>query len=229
MAAPRRTQGQRRASSHALILDAAVRALVEHGYSGTTTVTIQELAGVSRGRLLHHFPSRDALLVAAAQHLANERINEMERWFEQAPDRGADGGDRVDHAVSLLWRTFRQPYFWAAMELWAAARTNDGLRAELATGEHRIGRAIRQVIATMFGPVHSSHPAFGEVRELLFTSMRGVALSYAIDDRDPDTDPHLALWQRTARRMLDAVPAEDQNQSVKTDNVAETHLRGEHR
>jgi AcrR family transcriptional regulator len=202
----RRTQGERRASSHSLILDAAVQALVEHGYSGTTTVTIQELAGVSRGRLLHHFPSRDALLVAAAQHLAAERINKMERWFSEASDRVASGDDRIDGAVVLLWKTFRQPYFWGAMELWVAARTNAELRDELATAEHRLGRAIQHVIATMFGPVHSSHPAFAEVRELLFTSMRGVAMTYAIDGRDPDTDPHLPIWQRTARRLLDAMP-----------------------
>ena len=39
--------------------------------------------------------------------------------------------------------------------------------------------------------------------ELLFTSMRGVALVYAFDDRPATTDPHLALWKRLAARMLD--------------------------
>nr|WP_256788190.1 helix-turn-helix domain-containing protein [Frankia sp. AvcI1] len=73
---PRRTQRQRRASSRELILDAAVRGLFEDGYARTTTVAIQTRAGVSRGRLLHHFPSREDLLVAAAQHLAGERIEE---------------------------------------------------------------------------------------------------------------------------------------------------------
>jgi hypothetical protein len=66
----------------------------------------------------------------------------------------------------------------------------------------RLGLAVRHVIATMFGPVHSSHSAFDDLRELLFTSMRGVAVSYAISPRDPVTDPHLPLWQRTARQLL---------------------------
>lgn len=195
----RRTQRERRADSRTLILDAAVESLVRNGYADTTTVTIQVLAGVSRGRLLHHFPSRDALLVAAAEHLAIERIDEMERWFTD--ERTV--GDRIDVAVDSLWRTFRQPYFWAAMELWTAARTNADLRGELDRSEHRLGRAIQVVVATMFGPRHSSHPAFGDVRELLFTSMRGVALTYAIERRDPDSDPHLALWRQTAHRLLD--------------------------
>lgn len=192
----------RRADSRALILDAAVQALVSHGYAGASTVVIQRLAGVSRGRLLHYFPSREQLLVAAAQRLAAERIGEMELWFESAPAVEAGGVERIDYAVALLWKTFRQPYFWAAMELWLAARTDPALRSELAASEHRLGRAIENVIATMFGPSHSSHPAFADARDLLFTSMRGVALTYAIEDRDPDADPHVRRWQELARTLL---------------------------
>lgn len=201
---PRRSRATRRSDSHALILDAAVELLVERGYGGTTTVAIQERAGVTRGRLLHHFPSRNALVVAAAQHLADEQILEMERWFEHTKDPDPAGGERVDRAVTRLWTTFRQPYFWAAMELWIAARTDDDLRDQLAESERRLGRAIQNVVATMFGPVHSSHPTFDDVRELLFTSMRGVALTYSVVARDAETDPHLELWRSTARRMLDA-------------------------
>ncbi|WP_216847411.1 TetR/AcrR family transcriptional regulator [Arthrobacter sp. SLBN-53] len=205
--AARVSRPDRRADSRALILDAAVRALVENGYSGATTVVIQQLAGVSRGRLLHYFPSRDALLVAAAQHLAIERVAEMERWFDAAvPEGAANGPARIDYAISLLWSTFRQPYFWAAMELWTAARTDPGLRAGLAEAERRLGRAIEHVIATMFGPVHSSHPAFPDLRELLFSSMRGVALTYSIGERNADTDPHLRLWNDMAVRMLSERP-----------------------
>src|SRR3954452_8692323 len=106
----RQSQASRRASSHALILDAAVELLVERGYSGTTTIAIQDRAGVTRGRLLHHFPSREALLVAAAHHLADERIVDMEQWFERLQDSAPGGGARVDRAIALLWSTFWQPY-----------------------------------------------------------------------------------------------------------------------
>ncbi len=205
----RRSQASRRASSHALILDAAVELLVERGYGGTTTIAIQQRAGVTRGRLLHHFPSRDAVLVAAVRHLADERISEMERWFEHTDDPGAGGGARVDRAITQLWNTFRQPYFWAAMDLWSAARTDEGLRHELAASERRLGRAIEHVVATMFGPIHSSHPRFDDVRDVLFSSMRGVALTYAVVPRDADTDPHLELWRSVARRLLDVSSDED--------------------
>ncbi|MBN9737033.1 MULTISPECIES: TetR/AcrR family transcriptional regulator [unclassified Pseudonocardia] len=199
----RRTQGERSANSRTLILDAALRELHENGYSRVTTVTIQQRAGVSRGRLLHHFPNRDTLLIAAAQYLAVERVAEMERWVGDSEYGRTTGGDRVDRAVELLWETFRQPYFWAAMELWTVARTNEDVRAELLPEERRLGVALTHVIATMFGPALSSHAAFDDFRELLFTSMRGVALTYAVSPRDPETDPHVERWKRLARRMLD--------------------------
>ena len=59
----RRSREQRTSDSRLRILDAAVACLVESGYAGTTTLTIQARAGVSRGRLLHHFPSKETLLV----------------------------------------------------------------------------------------------------------------------------------------------------------------------
>ncbi|MEJ8278830.1 TetR/AcrR family transcriptional regulator [Pseudonocardia spirodelae] len=202
----RRTQGERRASSRAIILAAALEELYEHGYAHATTVTVQRRAGVSRGRLLHHFPSRESLLIAAAQHLAVEQIADMEQWVAESEYGRSTGAQRCDRAVELLWETFRQPYFWASMELWAAARTNADIRAELFPAERRLGTALTHVVATMFGPALSSHPQFDECRDLLFTSMRGVALTYAINPRDPETEPHLASWQRLARRMLDLTP-----------------------
>jgi hypothetical protein len=32
--------------------------------------------------------------------------------------------------------------------------------------------------------------------------MRGVGLTYALEHRDPHTDPHLALWKQTARTLV---------------------------
>ena len=45
-------------------------------------------------------------------------------------------------------------------------------------------------------------PDFPEARDLVFTSMRGVALTYALTDRDPTTEPHLDPWKRLLRRAL---------------------------
>src|ERR687893_413204 len=73
-----RSRSARTADSRLLILDAAVACLVEDGYAAASTLAVQARAGVSRGRLLHHFPSRAELLVAAAGHLAGTLLAEVQ-------------------------------------------------------------------------------------------------------------------------------------------------------
>ncbi len=47
------------------LLSATLESLHERGYSGTSTQEVCRRAGVSRGTLLHHFPTRIDLLCAA--------------------------------------------------------------------------------------------------------------------------------------------------------------------
>ena len=181
------------------VLDCAVEVLAELGYSGASTLKIQQRAGVSRGRLLHQYPHRDALLVAAVQHIAEGRVASL-RASERWPDQPSA---RVDEAVDAMWATYHESYFWAATELWLAARSNDRLAEALGPREQALGAKIRAAIDEMFGPVLTARPAYPSVREVLNTSMRGVALTYAFDPRDPWLDPHLPTWKALACRELE--------------------------
>jgi AcrR family transcriptional regulator len=200
-------RARRSADSRALILEAAVACLVEDGYAGASTLAVQARAGVSRGRLLHHFPSRAELLVAAAQHLAGTSLVAVQARAERLMADQPPGPERVERAIELLWATFQEPPFWAALELWTAARTDPELRGALRTEEPRLRAAIRAVADGIWGPEASAAPLYDELRELLFTSMRGVALVYAFEDRPAATDPHLPLWKRLATRLLFDGPA----------------------
>lgn len=203
----RRSRSERSADSRQLILDATLDCLLANGYARTTTLTIQARAGVSRGRLLHHFPSREGLLVAACQHLASTHLAELENWVAASLDGRGSDAERLDRVIDLFWSTFDQRYFWGAIELWTAARTDERLRGTLAPEERRLGTAVRHVIDALFGPTFSSHPRYPMVREILLTSMRGVAMTYAFDRRDRLTDPHLPLWRGMAYLLLEDVDA----------------------
>ena len=198
-----RSRSARTADSRLLILDAAVACLVEDGYAGASTLAVQARAGVSRGRLLHHFPSRAELLVAAADHLATTKLEEVRLRAAALMADGPTGRERVDRAIDLMWATFQEPPFWAATELWTAARTDPALRAALRAEERRL-RAAMTAVGDGIGARRSpASPIYPELTELLFTSMRGVALLYAFERRPAETDPHLPLWKRLAARLLD--------------------------
>lgn len=197
-AVPRRSRQQRSRETETLLLETAVKALADYGYAGATTTRIQELADVTRGRLLHHFPSRDHLLVAAVQHLS-----ELKMKARTPPETlPKDASERIDHAVEQMWVTYRLPIFWASVELWLASRHHHDLREALLPAERMVGTLIHESVDALFGPVLSSHPGYVDLRELLNTSMRGVALTYTFHPRDPDVEPHLRLWKNLARQAL---------------------------
>lgn len=198
----RARRGEQREDSRNRILDAAVDCLIEGGYANATTPRIQARAGISRGGLLHHFPSRDALLVAASEHLARQRITSTSERAEEIARSYPAGPERLTRMVELLWSTFHEPHWWAALELWTASRTNDEIAAALRPVERHLGGIVRGAVDAMFGPVHVGHPLYPQVRELLLNSMRGLALTYTFDRRDPGNDPNLNVWKDLVLVML---------------------------
>ena len=55
---PRGPNAERRADTRAKIMDAAVRCLAQYGYAATSTPLVARTAKVSRGSLLHQFPTK---------------------------------------------------------------------------------------------------------------------------------------------------------------------------
>jgi AcrR family transcriptional regulator len=205
MTTPPTKREQRTLVSRTRILDAAIDVLVERGYVGTSTLLIQQRAGVSRGRLLHHFPSKDDLLVAAAEHLVAARMHELSD-ASQGITTPPDSPQRVDEAITLIWSTFREPYFWASVELWLAARHKPELARVLGPHEKQLYRLVRHTLDVHFGPVVAAHPRWPGIRELLFTSMRGVALTYAFQPHNAARDKHLPEWRALTRPLLSTDP-----------------------
>ena len=179
------------------ILAAAVACLAEEGYAATTTSRIQARAEVSRGSLLHQFPARDDLLIAAVQHLGEQRTAEM-----VSPNPA--GPATIDEAVAAIWSTFHGPLFRAALQLLGRSRAHSRPGCGAAAARAReLGRRIRMIIADLFGPERAAHPQFADLVQLLLSSMRGVALTYTFEQRDHAQDPNLPIWKGLAHRTLD--------------------------
>ncbi len=79
--AERRKNTERSASTRRLILDATITCLNAWGYGGVTNIKVADAAGVSRGAMMHHFPTRQALIIATVEHayhcLRDFRAEEM--------------------------------------------------------------------------------------------------------------------------------------------------------
>jgi AcrR family transcriptional regulator len=193
-----------RAMRHRL-LEATLRCLVERGWSGTSTTLVSERAGVSRGAQLHHFPTKADLVVAAVEHIATVRRDEL----AEAAARLPRGKHRTREVLELLGEHFTADVFAAALELWVAARTDPGLLAAVERLERQTGRETHRLTVEMLD-VDESQPGARELVQATLDLIRGLGLANTISD---DSGRRKQVLDRWADVLDEELP---RRQSVRT-------------
>lgn len=191
------TRDARSAATKRRLLDATIEVLVERGYGGTSTLEVQQRAGVSRGALLHHYASRLELILAAVDHLSRERFAELPMTKDLAPK-----DNRTEWAIRCIWTTFEGPLFSAALELWLAARHDPALRAALIPQERMLGRGFHSVHAELFGEEMAAKPHFAAALEVLMDAMRGAA-ARSVLRTSASSDKLIQSWVLLMERYCD--------------------------
>lgn len=196
-AATRLSQGERTRAMRARLLEATVELLVERGFSGTSTTLVSERAGVSRGAQLHHFPTKNALVVAAVEHLTEVRGSDLERAAAALPE----GEDRTLAVLEMLGDHFASPVFTAALELWVAARTDPVLLEAVAPLERRVGRETHRLTVELLG-IDESVPGHRELVQATLDLVRGLGLAATLGDDTRRRRRILTQWASTLDHEL---------------------------
>lgn len=171
------------------ILDATLRCLVSEGYAHSTIDTIASRAGVSRGAMTHHFPSRADLFREFGPYLVDVRIAEYEEVVRRISARvnGLPTPANMRETVNLLHhRYFNRPSLLALEELLLGARTDVALRDIAGMAQRELDRR-EMAVRTACLPVWKGLDASSE---LLRDMMTNVLTSLAI------TPAHLMSSER---------------------------------
>jgi AcrR family transcriptional regulator len=195
--AARVPQEQRSRAMRQRLLEATVECLVEVGWSGTSTTLVSQRAGVSRGAQLHHFPTKNDLVLAAVEHLSEARGQEL----RDAADRLPRGRRRTRAVLEMLAAHFTGDVFAAALELWVAARTDATLRAAVAPLEQRIGRDTHRRTVELLG-LDERQPGVREAVQETLDLVRGLGLANTITDDTTRRRRILDDWARTLDARL---------------------------
>jgi AcrR family transcriptional regulator len=182
----------------ARLLEATVELLVEKGYAGTSTTLVSERAGVSRGAQLHHFPTKQDLVVAAVLHVTEVRGAELAAAAENLPT----GSKRTRAVLQVLGDHFTSPVFTAALELWVAARTDPDLLAEVAPLELKVGRETHRMTLDLLG-ADESQPGVRELVQATLDLVRGLGLANTISDDRRRRTRILDQWATTLDDALE--------------------------
>jgi AcrR family transcriptional regulator len=113
----------RTAATRAKLLNATIECLAELGYHQTSTVIVTERAKVSRGAMLHHFPTKADLMMAASEHIVDLR---REHHGSRLP-KFKDDRERFLHLVDVLWEAFETPSGIARIEIMLGSRCDPEL------------------------------------------------------------------------------------------------------
>jgi AcrR family transcriptional regulator len=200
-AAHRVPQEERTRAMRQRLLEATVELLVERGWSGTSTTLVSKRAGVSRGAQLHHFPTKNDLVLAAVGHLSEVRGRELAEAAANLPT----GRRRTRAVLEMLAEHFTSPVFTAALELWVAARTDANLLASLAPLEQRIGREIHRRTVELLG-VDEKQPGNRELVQATLDLVRGLGLANTISDDAARRRRILDQWARTLDAQIHTFP-----------------------
>ncbi len=192
---PRRSQAERSAATRNALLEATIACLADDGYANTTTSRVAARAGVSRGAHLHHFQTKQALVAAAMERLAERRGEELLAAAERLPA----GRERLEQGLDLLWSSYANPLFQAAIDLWSHARTEPELRERLVEVERRLDRQTLEITRRLFGEL-AEQPDFDRRVELAVATIRGLAL---LDTLHPGGSRNRRQWGYCRSRLVE--------------------------
>ena len=182
--------------TRARILGEALRLFAEQGYASTPNPAIAAAAGLTRGAMLYHFPTRESLVQAAVEHIQARRA----ALFEEAAASAPHGADRTDHAIDSYWALLQDPAFVAFSELECAARTDPELAALILPAREQFDRA--QVSEHLFDLVQGgSNPRLQASRDLARFLLEGLSRARLAYDGEARTKRLLAIAKRAARML----------------------------
>lgn len=180
----RKSQGERSARTRQLLFDAAIQCLSEHGYGMTTTTLVAEVAGVSRGAMLHQFPSKADLMIFVVEAIFEEQAG----YYREHLKATSGERQRLLAYPAAVWETTRRPSGIAMLEIFQGSRSDQALAAKLRPVQARIDAIAIASLSKEF----RSEPSIA-LFQLIVGAARGLALSEVLAPADETADEAILL------------------------------------
>lgn len=192
----------RTAAMRQRLIDAAIVVLGRFGYSAMTTQSVIDEAGVSRGAILHHFPTKIDLVVAVARYAAEAQNRYVRRRLAGIPP----GIDLFMAITEATWDVICQPPGLALLEIIIAARSDRGLDEQLPQVVESFQNdqmAGVWAVASELGV--RDQDAIERMVRLNRAAMRGLAMEMIFSGNRPAADEALELLVWYKRALVRAV------------------------
>lgn len=178
------------------ILDAAIRCFYERGYNNTTTEKVAKEAGVSRGAMLHHFPSRFDLIKATVKHLHQQRLKLFEE--QESMIQGDAEHSLIEEGIDAYWAQLHSPLFTVWNELRVAARTDVELSNIMRPAAREYEESFYRVASIVFPDLALSEE-FDKANMLTAYLLEGMAVNGVSRGRGAEL---MVPWLKSQLRQM---------------------------
>jgi AcrR family transcriptional regulator len=205
--APRRTQAERSEATQTQLIEAAVKLVRANGLRGLRTVEVAELAGVSRGALLHHFKNKHELLIAVIRHVNEVSLVESARRAQSAKNSESDP---LDGIIKDAQDFYFGDYFFIELAIAMSADSDSRILKRETYQSSRTSRFSVEA-AWLEALVSSGLPKqlASDVLSLTLSVVRGYSVRTLIE-KDPEQFARLLrVWRDIIRQHLQTAMASD--------------------
>ncbi|MEU7298814.1 TetR/AcrR family transcriptional regulator [Streptomyces sp. NPDC007206] len=157
------------------IVGAALEVIAERGYRGASLAAVAERVGLTQQGLLHHFPTKEALLVAVLQ--------ERDRW-----DAVPDSQWRVDLLASLVEYNAMRPAIIQTFSALLGESVTEGHPARSYFTERytRVRQSMAAVLRAEYGDRLPNGLTPERTAPLLIAVMDGLQYQWLLDPESVD-------------------------------------------
>ncbi len=195
-------QALKSANTKEVFFKAAMECYVKLGYALTTTTTVAEKAKLSRGAMVHHFPSKKILVKESIDFINKKRIELFKKdinKYTKESDVAAQVGDGLDVYFNLL----HSKYFLAYFELRMAARTDEYLAKVLLTADTEFESVWTDLIKVAFPKWNSkNNNSLRFIMDVVQVMLEGLTLVNFSTNSDTRTKQVLLYAKSCAREMF---------------------------
>ncbi len=197
----RTKQEEKSEKTRNLTLKATVDCIYDYGYANTSTKKIADRAKVSRGAMIHHFPSKQSLLSSVVDHIIDVRIDAFVRDVDRTL-KNAD--ERLDRGLDIYWKHLHTKYFTAHHELLVASRTDPELKTVMRLGTRKFEDRWRETIHRTFPEWQDTGPLFDLAMDVCQFAFEGMALNKLSRDAKRRQENLVQYIKIRVREMFEA-------------------------
>jgi len=196
--ARRRTQAERSEETQTRILKAAANLIRKRGYARFRTAEVAREAGLSRGAQLHHFPTKDSLVVATLEYVFKQAQMQSRR-------RASDANRPRDLVAAIIEDArefFFSEHFMVAIDIVLSTSTNQSVRRQILDISRKARRPVERAWSEALASSGMPSQLSSDVVALTLSLVRGMALRTLWDNDPKWFDELFALWRQMIKVFL---------------------------